>query len=1049
MNAHSLPVRHPRWRDTWRQTLSTWLSGLPRLAVRVAADHETFCAEVVTPRVGQPDALALENLLQSLLLSEREPVALEVWGTPVARRFLIRAASARGLVHVAAQLRAHIPQVEVRSLSGSGEMLPAPLLADPLRIGALEDVRAVELVPREGSHLPLKLYDDRQLSQTGVDPVLGVLAAMTGLPDGCRVVAQLALAPASEAWSRAVQRLAVEHPLAQERAREAVQAQASRDGGTWTSGLPIFPLLVLLALITLTRRVIVWYAMRDLPHLIRAALVAAVVVAVACGIAGLRARRHSAVYSMRLVEERTLRIAARTRLPLAAMGPVAGRPATGPIANDQRGRLAPDPAGALATVLDQLIAAYRQHALASGNGLAVRPVARRRATLLFERWGRWARKSRHLFTVRELAALWHLPASDAAVPLLERTRAKRLLAPAIALTSGYRLGTSEAGGHTVPVRLPADVLRRNALLVAKTGKGKSSLLQHLALARLNLDEDANSAGRTATLVASSPPPTAAARHIRSGLVVVDPHGDLVRGLLPLVPAQRRDDAILVDLADTAYPIALNPLDALLGRDRDKAVESLLAILSQIWSKFWGPRMQNALEYALKSLYEANEVLVAADSHDGPDRQYTLLDVAPLLTTPSFRKEVLASVGDLTLRSWWKHYYDALDPRLRTEIINPVLTKMAAFSGSRVARRVVGQSRSTLDLAAIVREGRVLLVNTARGVVGAETATLVGATLLGTLAVALEEQVRLHPQDRRRLLLVVDEFQTLLGVDYAAMLSELRKFGGTFALATQALAHLDALDPTLRPTVLGNVDALYAFATSAEDARTLVRELDDAVEATDLINLDDFTCYAKLTLDGRRLSVFSLALDPPAHGELETAQRLQARARSRYARPVADIDEALLRAAERYTPPHEAHVAREARGGIERENALKGVPSSDASHADVDDGGLRAPSAPTSGDSPGGEVTPRGRGRRGWRRPSRPEIAAAGDLWAGLTSAADLPPAARDDRATGIRDYPPDEARATSVSDDSLSEPLTVEDTGDDDGDGEEEHDARGDMRGDI
>ncbi|MEO7001840.1 MAG: hypothetical protein ABI068_08425, partial [Ktedonobacterales bacterium] len=142
--------------------------------------------------------------------------------------------------------------------------------------------------------------------------------------------------------------------------------------------------------------------------------------------------------------------------------------------------------------------------------------------------------------------------------------------------------------------------------------------------------------------------------------------------------------------------------------------------------------------------------------------------------------------------------------------------------------------------------------------------------------------------------MVDEFQSILGVDYAAMLSELRKFGGTFALATQALTHLDALDPTLRPTVLANVDALYAFAVSADDARTLTRELDEAVDVTDLINQDDYTCYAKLTLQGKRLPVFSLALDPPDRGEDDHAQYLRRRAQVRYARPLSEVDAALAR-----------------------------------------------------------------------------------------------------------------------------------------------------------
>ncbi|HZC04440.1 MAG TPA: type IV secretion system DNA-binding domain-containing protein, partial [Ktedonobacterales bacterium] len=502
---------------------------------------------------------------------------------------------------------------------------------------------------------------------------------------------------------------------------------------------------------------------------------------------------------------------------------------------------------------------------------------------------------------RELAALWHLPAGDAEIPLLERAGARKLLALPHPLAQGYPLGVSTQGGRSVPIRLPADALRRHALLVAKTGKGKSSLLLRLACAQLTDDEGSGQRRGAAHMKQ------------RPGLIVVDPHGDLVAQLLGVIPPARRDDVILVDLADVAYPVALNPLDALLGRDRDKAVESLLQILSQIWARFWGPRMQNALEYALKTLYEANEALIAADPQRGPDQQFTLLEVAPLLSAPGFRRDVLALVRDQALHTWWTHYYQPLDFRLQLEIINPVLTKLASFSGSRVARRVVGQARSTLNLSEVVREGRVLLVNTAKGVVGAETATLVGATLLGTLHVALEEQARLAPEQRRRTLVIVDEFQSLLGVDYGAMLSELRKFGGAFALATQALAHLDTLEQghptaspnaTLRATVLANVDALYAFAVSAEDARFLSRELDERVSVTDLINLDDYTLYAKLTLAGRRLPTFSLTLDPPPEGDLVEAQRLRARARARYARPVEVVDEALAQAAARYLPPHE-------------------------------------------------------------------------------------------------------------------------------------------------
>lgn len=225
----------------------------------------------------------------------------------------------------------------------------------------------------------------------------------------------------------------------------------------------------------------------------------------------------------------------------------------------------------------------------------------------------------------------------------------------------------------------------------------------------------------------------------------------------------------------------------------------------------------------------------------------------------------------------------------------------------------------------MRQGRLLLVHTARGIVGTDTAALVGATLLGLLHVTLAEQAGLASGRRRPVYVVIDEFQTIPGADYAAMLSELRKFGGSFALATQALAHLDALDRTLRPTVLANVDHLFAFATSAEDARLLERELDSVVEVADLTNLDDFTCYAKLTLGGQRLPVFSLALDPPPEGDPVLAETVRVRSRQRYAQPVETVDAALVLAAARHAPTADRRSAVHSQEGTPSDPAESELP----------------------------------------------------------------------------------------------------------------------------
>ena len=230
----------------------------------------------------------------------------------------------------------------------------------------------------------------------------------------------------------------------------------------------------------------------------------------------------------------------------------------------------------------------------------------------------------------------------------------------------------------------------------------------------------------------------------------------------------------------------------------------------------------------------------------------------------------------------------MDLRFQMEVISSVLNKMSKFASSRVARRILGQPRSTLNLTQIIRQGQILLVSTAAGVVGADISTLIGSFLLGLFHVTLAEQAELHQTQRRHYLALIDEFQVYQGVDWNTMLAELRKAGGSFGLATQSLAYLDKMDKTLRATVMANIDHLFAFAMAAEDAR-LLREL-EGIEVEDITNLNNYMRHVRASLGPKRLPVFSLTIDPPTAGDDQGAQWIRGRSQQRDARPVAVVDE---------------------------------------------------------------------------------------------------------------------------------------------------------------
>jgi hypothetical protein len=896
-------------------------------SAKISAQEPCLVLQVIPPRANSSrDIAALETVMQGLTLDARHPVALEIARTECGRQFLLRATSHVALEHLAAQIQARYPQASIQ-----------PPDSDPLVLKPGETVSAVELRPGAASYLPMRAFRERELPTEGTDPLLGLLAALSHVPANMRVVTQLALLPLPPTWSQVDRRRAVEHPLEPERVRQ--RRSMSTAGSTAPGTGAIIAMGMLVALLLLRYR----FSRELPPWILRAGtlllhgrnpqLSSFQLMELIAGLAGiglllllvllgvrsvLRRFVRTPIYDMRLVAEKTGRSAYRARLRLFVVETGEGsnqsrRDESGPrlrfrscilywqeitlahiLRSYQQWRQASlhkrERRSLHKDLLDRLTAAYRQYHLASGGYFVPLALSKAQAHRLlirkntwfvrsFRGWTSQLRRSRHILSVADVALLWHLPqASDLAeLPLLERGRARMFLAPQeLATGNGWRIGSSTHAGHTLPVALSFAMLRHNLLAVASTGKGKSTLFLHLARAVL-ADE-------------STP----------QGLFVMEPHRELIEALTGLIPSSRQDDVTLLDLADMAYPPGINPLDATLGGNRDKAVDNLITIFERIWSTSWGPRTENVLEFALKTLADANQHIIQADLQHGPDRQYTLLDVVPLLRNTSFRHAVMEQVTDPVLLSWWQYYYEPMDPRFQMEVISSVLNKLSKFASSRTTRRILGQPRSTINFTEIIRAGRILLVSTAGGIVGADVSALIGATLLGLFHVTLAEQTERAQKDRQQFLALIDEFQVYQGADFSTMLAGLRKYGGSFGLATQSLSYLDRLDRTLRPTVLSNVDHLFAFAMSGEDARML-HEL-DGIEEDDITNLDDFTCYAKVSLGGRRLPVFSLRLDPPLIGDPELARRIRMWSQQRYARPCDVVDAMIADALKRSAPP---------------------------------------------------------------------------------------------------------------------------------------------------
>src|SRR5712692_7086516 len=481
--------------------------------------------QVIPPRTARRDLPALETAMAAL--DEQHPIALEIAGSATMRMFLVRATSRPSQDHLADQIYARYPQASLLPLSGK---------QDPLQQLDGEALSVVELSAGAASYLPLRSWRERELLQEGTDPVLGLLAALGKLPPELRVIAQLALVPAPHAWSRASQRLAVEHPLEQERMRERYRASAGYDGtsGAGSSlGLLVIAVLgfLLLRLVPLLHRILpTWMEQAALAALhgrapvltfAQVSLLALMFIGILLALVLLfilfdQLRQHlglgrARIYDMRLVQQKTSRIAYRARLRLYVIGP--GK--KGDLLTQlSQVRTARDVAGAAQHIwqvwayqraqeaqrqatLKRLVAAYRQYHLSAGGYFLPRSLPSGSAQRLVRQpeqwwhlrtgWQRGVSRSPHYLGVEDVTHLWHLVQGVdlPEVPLLERGRARTLPVPGVLTAgNGWKIGASLHAGHRMPVSLPWPCLRGNFFAVASTGKGKSTLFLHLAEAAL-------------------------------------------------------------------------------------------------------------------------------------------------------------------------------------------------------------------------------------------------------------------------------------------------------------------------------------------------------------------------------------------------------------------------------------------------------------------------------------------------------------------------------------------------------------------------------------
>ena len=460
-----------------------------------------------------------------------------------------------------------------------------------------------------------------------------------------------------------------------------------------------------------------------------------------------------------------------------------------------------------------------------------------------------------ILNISELASVYHLPHTSVETPNIVWASSKTAEPPAkLPVITGdasadeniSAFGLTNFRGINHQFGLTRRDRSRHVYIIGQTGAGKSGMLELLALSDVFYNQ---------------------------GYCIIDPHGDFAIDNLKFIPKSRISDVVYFNPADTAYPIAFNPLEISDPSRKPNICSEVIGVLKRMFGDSWGPRLEHILRYTLLALL------------DRPSA--TLLDISRMLTDKDFRKETLDYCHDVTVLQFWKHEFGQWNEKQVNESIAPVLNKVGAFTANPIIRNIIGQPKSSFDIRKIMDEGKILVVNLSKGLIGEDNAGILGAFLVTKVQLAAMSRSDIpRVEDRRPFYLYVDEFQNFATDSFAVILSEARKYGLNLTVANQYVAQMT---DSVRDAVFGNVGTTISFRVSADDAPILVKQFEPTFEASDLLQLNNRHFIISMIINGEKVPAFSATtLSIPKSPE-DNFDDIIKWSREHYARPRTEVE----------------------------------------------------------------------------------------------------------------------------------------------------------------
>lgn len=455
-------------------------------------------------------------------------------------------------------------------------------------------------------------------------------------------------------------------------------------------------------------------------------------------------------------------------------------------------------------------------------------------------------KNKTILSSDEIAGIFHFPNKAIETPNIYWLKAKKAPAPTDSSQEGLYIGDNLYRGVTQKFCMTPTDRQRHFYIVGQTGVGKSWLLADMALQDIK------------------------AGH---GVCFIDPH-DTYESILERIPPERIDDVIYFDPSQTERPMGFNVMECEREDQKDFVTSSIINLMYKLYDPYKtgivGPRFEHAIR----------NIMLTVMIEPGA----TFIEIVRCLTDQSYVQELLPKLTDPMVRRYWTDQIAQTSDFHKSEVLDYIVSKFGRFITNTMMRNIIGQSTSSFNFRQAMDEGKILIINLAKGTIGEENSAFLGLVLIPKILIAAMSRQDTPEANRKDFYLYVDEFQNFATQDFAVILSEARKYHLNLTVANQFISQMD---DEVKNAVFGNVGTICSFRLGISDAGFLTKQFQPQFGEHDLLNLGTGEVYLKTMVNGIPKEPFSLkvaAVEKKKPGDPKKAEMIKKLSALKYGRP---------------------------------------------------------------------------------------------------------------------------------------------------------------------